>query len=464
MHPPPSSIAAGVIATTAMAWCIYKLVRIRWPRSDHGDFPTMPSWPILGNLLDMMDPDLPQRLHEIGSPVWMSAPMFPGRALAFEDPELVKTFMLKSPTIFGFDPKIFDTETTITVYGKKHSRLQRAFRVALSKDAVERHAEGIHAIAERVLEKMVFACKYSTGINPLPFLQEYAFSVVCEVTLGSIPEHSRQMQAQFPTFLQIIKKVEASRFPFSFYAATEARYLGTKMHQILLTIVQSRRAFFHHLDPTADAMNSLLHFGATGATAHPPLSDTEIATSIRGFLAAGFDTTSQTLASALHCLLQEATPTDLARVAQDVREAGPAAPRLPRLDALLKECQRRFPMASLIPRLAKEDFMLAGVRVPKGTMLLPYRHRGFLRENADKFQVERFMGEEAYDKVTPMEFLPFGYGERGCPGQHMARLEMKMLLAILLGGEFVLKKGTKKSVVTVFPFVAAHPSVRLERV
>jgi len=83
------------------------------------------------------------------------------------------------------------------------------------------------------------------------------------------------------------------------------------------------------------------------------------------------------------------------------------------------------PLATL-PRLAPKDTRLAGVPIPAGTFLL----FGLASANRDP---RVFDDPDTFDPTRdPQDILTFGFGNKFCPGSHLARRELLTALNVLL--------------------------------
>ncbi|XP_049768631.1 cytochrome P450 4C1-like [Schistocerca cancellata] len=107
------------------------------------------------------------------------------------------------------------------------------------------------------------------------------------------------------------------------------------------------------------------------------------------------------------------------------------------LDSIIKETLRLFPVVPVLPRMVTEDIWLSGGRVlvPKGAMLgvmpfLTHRLPQFFPDPL-RFDPSRFL-EGRVGEGHPCSYLPFGLGARNCVGSQYARLEMKVFLATVL--------------------------------
>ena len=129
---------------------------------------------------------------------------------------------------------------------------------------------------------------------------------------------------------------------------------------------------------------------------------------------AGHDTTSGTTAGAMWAMLE--APDQLAKVKAD--------PSL--IPGLVEESIRWVTPVKHFMRSATEDTELAGTKIAKGDWMMLCYPSGNRDEAvfADpfKFDVER----------SPNKHVAFGYGAHVCLGQHLARMEMRILWEELL--------------------------------
>lgn len=168
------------------------------------------------------------------------------------------------------------------------------------------------------------------------------------------------------------------------------------------------------------------------------LSEEEIGANIVTFIGAGHETTANTLSWTLFLLAKHPAARERAEAEAerfDPDRAAGALDEMPFLRAVVEESLRLYPPASTLSRAAVADDTVAGVAVPKGSLMVvsPWvvgRHRRLWPE-ADYFRPERFLGDDrsAIDRLT---WLAFGAGPRVCIGQRFAMLELVIVLAELL--------------------------------
>lgn len=110
-------------------------------------------------------------------------------------------------------------------------------------------------------------------------------------------------------------------------------------------------------------------------------------------------------------------------------------PRLPYSLQVFKETMRLYPPAPGILREALYDTIIDGYRVPKGAtiMISPYalHRRADYFLDPERFHPERFSPE--HEKLLPRSaYIPFSAGPRICIGSHLALMEARLLIAVVV--------------------------------
>ncbi|KAK7271787.1 hypothetical protein RJT34_27975 [Clitoria ternatea] len=156
------------------------------------------------------------------------------------------------------------------------------------------------------------------------------------------------------------------------------------------------------------------------------------------FFFAGHETTSLLLTWTV--MLLASNPHWQDKVRAEVKEVfkgeTPSVDQLSKLTLLnmvINESMRLYPPATVLPRMAFEDFELGNLYIPKGLSIwipvLAIHHSEELWGNdANEFNPERF----ASKSFIPGRFIPFASGPRNCVGQSFAMMETKIILAILI--------------------------------
>jgi cytochrome P450 len=183
-------------------------------------------------------------------------------------------------------------------------------------------------------------------------------------------------------------------------------------------------------------------------TAGSGLTDQDVAGNVLTMLLAGEDTTANTLAWMIYLLSRN--PEPLRRARDEVRGllGGPSSHlRLPTreqlqslayIEACTNETMRLKPVAPIVVNEAARDSVVAGIRVPKGELVVCLMRPAATDErhfkNAAAFDPSRWLEANAAGAPSSAKrvAMPFGAGPRLCPGRYLAVLEMKMVMAMLL--------------------------------
>ena len=189
------------------------------------------------------------------------------------------------------------------------------------------------------------------------------------------------------------------------------------------------------------------------------LTEAEVRSNILTFIAAGHETTANTLSWALFLLSQSRQWRDRVEAEVDRELAGSAsggiADRLTETHAVIEETIRLYPPISAISRVALGDDALNGEAVRPGSLIVisPYvlhRHR-LLWDRPDAFDPGRFLGSAAAS-IDRFAYLPFGTGPRKCIGSTFALQEATLVLAMIVRHfDFELGRATRFGRAFVLP-------------
>lgn len=165
--------------------------------------------------------------------------------------------------------------------------------------------------------------------------------------------------------------------------------------------------------------------------------DTGIVEEAASLIVAGYETTSNAMSWAVHCVL--ADPDVHARVLHECKAAFPDGVIRPEkiaelgyLRACIDEVLRLHPVVPAATRLLVQPLELARRHIPAGVTVwagihLSHRHPELWR-NPLAFEPERFLGKRPPAK----NYYPFGGGKRTCLGSAFALHEMRIVLAYVL--------------------------------
>lgn len=211
-----------------------------------------------------------------------------------------------------------------------------------------------------------------------------------------------------------------------------------KLHRILGQWIAERRA--NPVEP-ADFFQDIV------ASTYPdgsPIPDELIVHMILLLVWAGHETTAGQISWSLIDILQNPGYRDVLRAEIDglLGSAwGEAlgweqAIAMQKMDLSLRETERLHPVAFTMIRRAASDFEREGYRIRKDDWVLlapSVSHRMTeIFDRPDDYDPERFNTERADAKVESNSLIGFGGGMHRCAGVNFARMEMKVVIALLL--------------------------------
>ena len=175
------------------------------------------------------------------------------------------------------------------------------------------------------------------------------------------------------------------------------------------------------------------------------ITPSEIHGNVLTMLLAGEDTTANTLAWAIWLLYQHPASFARARAEVDAHVGDLASStidnfaKLGYVEACANETLRLRPVVPFLMLQALRETSVAGIRVPADTLIWGALRTDSMRqeyfEEPDRFKPERWLDADAAHSASSANrvAMPFGAGPRVCPGRHLAMLEIKMALAVLVG-------------------------------
>jgi cytochrome P450 len=186
----------------------------------------------------------------------------------------------------------------------------------------------------------------------------------------------------------------------------EAIVASQEVKDYMAVILAERRR-----EPREDLISELAQAELDGER----LSDEEIFSFLRLLLPAGVETTYRATGNMLFSLLSN--PDQLEAVRSD-RELIPGA---------IEESLRLETPLLNITRLATKDAEIGGVPIPAGSTVM------LMLAAANRDEI-RYPDPDNYDilRESPKPHISFGHGPHACLGTHLARLEMRVALNLLL--------------------------------
>ncbi|WP_304192171.1 cytochrome P450 [Phenylobacterium aquaticum] len=258
----------------------------------------------------------------------------------------------------------------------------------------------IREIAKGFIDRMVEKGERCDFARDVAFL--FPLHVIMEVI--GVPE------ADEPRMLKLTQELFGSADPELNRTGSDIQDTNTGVDTIQ-SVVMDFMLYFNAMteDRRANPRQDLASVIANGQVNGQPLGHLEAMSYYIIAATAGHDTTSSTTAGALWAMAEN--PAQFAKVAADQSL----------IPGLIEESIRWVTPVKHFMRTATADAELAGKQIAKGDWLFLSYPSGNRDEAVfDKpfeFQVDR----------TPNKHVAFGYGAHVCLGQHLARMEMRIL-------------------------------------
>lgn len=111
--------------------------------------------------------------------------------------------------------------------------------------------------------------------------------------------------------------------------------------------------------------------------------------------------------------------------------------KLSYLDIVIMETLRLYPPGPLVPRESTQDSTVHGYFIKKKTRIILNlwaigRDSVIWSNNAEEFFPERFVDKNLDYRGHDFQFIPFGFGRRGCPGINLGLTTVKLVVAQLV--------------------------------
>ncbi|KAL0312176.1 UNVERIFIED_CONTAM: cytochrome [Sesamum radiatum] len=367
----------------------------------------------------------------------------------------------KMQILYVNDPELVKEITTCTSLDSgKPSYQQKVFRPLLGKGILSSNgsvwARQRKIIApELFMDKARYICIYSwkhkvesegggvVEIGVGHCMKRFSGDIISRACFGGSYSKGQEIFLKFVDLQEIMYKWKLSAL-----GIPGLRHLPTKTNRkiwalekeisaLILKVVKERREAGHE----RDLLQTLLEVAKTSYSTSAAI-DQFIVDNCRNIYLAGFETSA---VSASWCLMLLASnPEWQTRLRDEVEEV--CQGRIPDIDMLRKmkklhmviqETMRLYPPAPTLAREAFKDVKIGNIRVPKGVnvwTMVTALHTDTALWGADalEFKPQRFENGIAGACKSPNAYIPFGFGQRVCVGQHLAMVELKMLMALIL--------------------------------
>ncbi len=427
------------------------------------DLPGPRGVPVLGNLLQIDK----QRVHQTVEQ-WSReyGPMFRfklgSRAfMAVSDHEVLQQVLRDRPEGFRRTAKLQATWEDLGLpsgvfgaEGDAWARQRRMVMAGFDPTHVRAYLPSLLTVSQRLHKRWQQAARGHTAIDLQADLMRYTVDAITGLAFGADLNTlesddvviQRHLDKIFPAiFRRVLSQVRYWRY-FKLPADREVERSVVEVKAAIEGFVaQARERLRANPERRAHPSNLLEAMIAAADTEGSGLNDTDVAGNVLTMLLAGEDTTAHTLAWMIHLLHEN--PEALKRATEEVRRIAPDpaafTPEQMRdldfVEACAHETMRLKPVAPFFAVEALRDGVVGDVRVPKGTLVWAVFRADSVSDkhfpNAAAFDPARWLadGSAGASSSAKRVSMPFGAGPRVCPGRYLALLEMKMVMATLLG-------------------------------
>lgn len=278
-------------------------------------------------------------------------------------------------------------------HGRHRALVSKAFT---QKALAKWEDELVGSVGNKLIDAMLAGGGNAGGSGSADLVKEFTFPFPTQIIAGllGLPRED------FPQF---------QRWSISLLSFTinpeRGKAASLALEEYFTPIVAARRA-----EPQDDLISRLVVAEIDGEQ----LSDDEIFSFLRLLLPAGVETTYRSLGNLLFGLFTH--PDQLEAIRAD-RSLIPQA---------IEEAVRWEPPLLTITRVATADTELGGVAIPAGSSVMPML-------GAANRQEDRYADPDTFDIFRPARAnIAWGYGAHVCLGMHLARLEMRVAINLLL--------------------------------
>ncbi|KAI3473010.1 hypothetical protein Pfo_030093 [Paulownia fortunei] len=274
------------------------------------------------------------------------------------------------------------------------------------------------------------------------YMKRFSGDIISRACFGSSYSKGQDIFLKFGALQEFMsKKTMSVGIPGLRYLPTKSNRqiwaLEKEIRALILKVVKERQQAGHEKD--------LLQILLEGAKSSYVTSDAIyqfIVDNCRNIYLAGFETSA---VSASWCLMLLASnPEWQTRVRDEVEEV--CQGRIPdtdmlrkmkKLNMVIQETMRLYPPAPTLSREALKEMNVGDIRVPKGVNLWTmvatlHTDTAIWGPDALEFKPQRFENGIAGACKNPNSYMPFGFGPRVCVGQHLAMVELKLLMSLIL--------------------------------
>ncbi|MEV0710026.1 cytochrome P450 [Nocardia aurea] len=327
----------------------------------------------------------------------------------------------------------------LTSGGELWKRQRALIKPVFGRRHVDAEIPLMVACGQRMLERLDARAAEGAPFDLVPEVMGFAADVVCRAVMGAeIDGILPQIEDDVRDGVDWVMRHMAApiQLPPGLPTPANRRFRGVlaRLHRVVDDVIAGNR------DTEGEQAHSLLaRLLAARDDAGHAMDDEQLRHEVLTFLLAGHETTGGALAWTVYELCRN--PAVLARVRDEidttlsVTAIENALPALESTGRCVDEAMRLHPPAWAFSRTAIEPDSFDTFDLEPGAIVVisPFVNHRFpdFWESPLTFDPERFTRERARAR-PPFRYFPFGWGAHLCVGQHMALVEVRVGLAMLL--------------------------------
>ncbi|KAK9111257.1 hypothetical protein Scep_018776 [Stephania cephalantha] len=336
-----------------------------------------------------------------------------------------------SLNLFYAGKQLMGPTSLLQTTGEAHKQLRRLIAEPLSIDSMKKYLQFINNLAIDTLDQW-------TGRKAIYVHDEvstFTLKVISNILMSLEPcgEEQEQFRANFKLISAAFASLPLCIPGTCFYRGIKAR---DRIYSLLDGIITQRK---EGSNIQLDFLQSLIkkHSKETATeNGEDKLTDTQLKDNILTLLIAGHDTTTAALTWLIKFL--EENPTILGKLREEhikIQEgrngsstlSWPEVSKMTYTSKVINETLRKATILPWYSRKAAQDFEINGYKIKKGWSLnldvVSIHHDQKLFPDSQKFDPSRFD-----EPLPPYNFLGFGSGQRMCPGNNLAKLEISVFI------------------------------------
>lgn len=455
--------------------------------------PSPPGLPWVGHLTRLRRADLHRQFEdwarELGTPYRLD--LGPVTGLVIDDIEWAQQILRERPQRWRRTSRIRQVTAEIgldglfSAEGSDWEPQRRLVMQALHPGHLREFYPTLQAITARLHRRWQAAAERGTVFEMHEDLTRYTVDVTSALAFGEDPNTLEQDGDRIQQHLAMIFPMLMRRLvmPLPYWRWLRLpvdrrldRHLAAVHAHIAGLIDRTRQRL--RQEPDRPPRNLLESFLQQQALPGSSIGDDTVSANMLTVLLAGEDTTATSLSWTMPYLAADRAWQ--ARLAEEARAAlgqaavcpDPAALRqLDRCEAAVTEAQRLRPVAALQTFQPLQDTVLAGLAIPRGTQVYFINRPGLLDprhfHDPHRYDPERWLRprDRQPGAHEPRAFLQFGAGPRVCPGRHLAGVEIRLVMSMLMRDfevELAIDPG-RIDEVSAFTMQPSRMPVRLHR-